>query len=166
MRKPYVPGGMGLIGLLLLLLAACNQQCGTHTSGAGIVCSPSGAAHHAYVVVEHSSGLSITRCVGFSGDLIDGETVMRQSGIEYQAATISSGKAMCQVDSEPVKFDQCFPQNQPYWALFVATSGHWTAAPAGYTQVKLHDGDAMGWHYVPATEASPAPPPLPSSSRN
>ncbi|HVH63237.1 MAG TPA: hypothetical protein VNA65_06515 [Candidatus Dormibacteraeota bacterium] len=164
MRKA-VRSAVGLIGMLLLF-AACSQQCGSQTSRTTAGCSPSGAAHRAYVVVEHGSGLSITRCIGFSGDFIDGESAMHQSGIEYRATAVSSGKAMCQVDSEPAQLDQCFPQNEPYWALFVASSGHWKSAPGGYTQVKLHDGDAMGWHYVAATDPSPAPPPLPSAPKN
>lgn len=159
MRSRFVPGGTGLIGLLLLL-GACTSQCGSsHTS---MVCSGNSTAHHAYVVVEHGSGDSITRCIGFSGDSIDGETAMRLSGIEYRAETISSGKAMCQVDGEPAKSEQCFPQNQPYWALFVESNGHWSSAPGGYTQVTLHDGNALGWHYVKANESAPAPPPLPA----
>ena len=107
------------------------------------------------------SGAWIERCVGFSSDSIDGQTIMDRSGIEYRAQVVSSGKVVCQVDREPSQFSQCFPLNQPYWALFVETSGQWASAAAGYADVRLRDTQAIGWHYVRATDPAPAPPPKP-----
>jgi hypothetical protein len=112
------------------------------------------------VVVEHMSGASLQQCVAFSGDLIQGQALMDTSGVEYQAKSLSSGKVVCQVDNEPKVFKQCFPQNQPYWALFVESRGVWSSAPGGYANARLHDGEALGWHYVRAGDAAPAPPPL------
>jgi hypothetical protein len=43
---------------------------------------------------------------------------------------------------------------------FVEVGGVWSSAPRGYADVRLHDGDALGWHYVPASDPAPAPPPL------
>jgi hypothetical protein len=97
--------------------------------------------------------------VGFSSAMIDGQTLMDQSGVQYQAHGLSSDKAVCQVDNEPVQVSQCFPPAQPYWALFVETGGKWAGAAGGFTEVTLHDGDALGWHYVSAADPSPAPPP-------
>lgn len=164
MRIRFASGGTGLLGLMLLLVA-CGPRCGpSQMANAGALCrGTANSTHHGYVVVEHGSGSSITRCVGFSGDSIDGETAMHMSGIEYRSEPVSSGKAMCQVDNEPSQFDRCFPQNQPYWALFVESHGHWSSAPNGYTHVTLHDGDALGWHYVQAQDTAPGPPPLPST---
>ena len=129
-------------------------------AAAKIVCTDPSQPHHAYVVVQHMSGAWLERCVSFTGELIDGQTVMDGSGIEYQAEPVSSGKVVCQVDLEPKQYTQCFPQNQPYWALFVEANGGWTPAPGGYTAVHLHDGEALGWHYVKADDPNPAPPPL------
>jgi hypothetical protein len=98
--------------------------------------------------------------VGFAGDTIGGQALMDQSGIVYQAQTFSFGKAVCQLDNEPAQFTKCFPANQPYWALFVETAGAWATAPNGFTDAKLHDKEALGWHYVQQTDPSPAPPPL------
>jgi len=110
------------------------------------------------------SGTSLQKCVGFDGDTIGGQALMDQSGIEYQAQTFSFGKAVCQVDNEPAQYSECFPQNKPYWALFVDAGGTWASATNGYTDVKLHDKEALGWHYVQQTDPSPAPPPLPKQS--
>ena len=159
MRKHLIRTSATLALALISAIAACGgspaQANPTPTSS----CVNASASHHAYVVVEHLTGASVQKCVGFTTDTIDGKTLMDLSGIQYQAQTFSFGSAVCQIDREPQQFTQCFPQNQPYWALFTQSGGQWTTAPNGYTQTVLHDKDALGWHYVRATDPSPAPPP-------
>lgn len=159
MRKHLIGTSATLALALIGLVTACGGASGTAGASPTPSCVNAAAPHHAYVVVEHLSGVSVQRCVGFTADTIDGETLMEQSGMEYQAQQFSFGSAVCQLDKEPAQYSQCFPQNQPYWALFVETGGTWTPAQNGYTQVTLHDKDALGWHYVQATDPSPAPPP-------
>jgi hypothetical protein len=143
---------------LALVIAACGGS--SPATNPTSTCVNAGAPHHAYVVVQHLSGATVQKCVGFTEDTIDGPALMDKSGIEYQAQTFSFGKAVCQLDKEPAQFSSCFPQNQPYWALFIETGGAWASATNGYTDVKLHDKEALGWHYIKATDPSPAPPPL------
>jgi len=154
MRNHLLSGGMTLV-----LVAACGASVSTST-GTSSACVGSNAPHRAYVVVEHQSGATMQNCVGFSGDFIDGQILMDRSGIQYEAHSVTSGKVVCQVDFEPKQFSQCFPANQPYWALFIESGGKWTSAPGGFTEVRLQNGEAIGWHYVGATDLSPAPPPL------
>jgi len=155
---------IGTSATLALALIGTISACGGSTGPEGAAPTPScvnaSAPHHAYVVVDHLSGATIQRCVGFASDTIDGETLMDQSGIEYQAQQFSFGSAVCQVDKEPAQYAQCFPPNQPYWSLFIETNGQWATAQNGYTQTTLHDKDALGWRYVQASDQSPAPPPL------
>ena len=143
MRRALVCGVSGL-----LLLGSCSSQ-------------PAASSHHAYVVVQHLSGSSLERRVDFTAGEIDGVAAMDRSGLEYQAQSVSTGKVVCQVDNEPAAFATCFPQNKPYWALFITNGGRWTSAPGGLSDVKLRDGEAIGWHYVPADDPAPAPPPMP-----
>jgi hypothetical protein len=143
MRTRLACGTLGL-----LLAAACGSQ-------------PASSSHHAYVVVQHMSGGTIKRSVSFTGAHISGISLMDRSGIEYQARSVTGGKVVCQVDNEPASFTECFPQNRPYWALFIASGGRWSSAPGGVSDVSLHDGEALGWHYVPAGDPTPSPPPLP-----
>ncbi len=150
--------------LALILATGCGGAATNAAASPASSCVNSGAPHHAYVVVQHLSGASIQKCVGFSSDTIDGPTLMDSSKLEYQAQTFSFGKAVCQIDNEPKTFEQCFPQNQPYWALFVETNGAWAQASNGYTQITLHDKDALGWHYVQQSDPSPAPPPAAKES--
>ena len=142
---------------LALVIAGCG---GSPAASATSSCANAGAPHHAYVVVQHLAGTSIQKCVGFAEDTIDGQSLMDKSGVEYQAQTFSFGKGACQVDNEPSQFSTCFPANQPYWALFVESNGAWTVATGAFDKATLHDKEALGWHYVQATDPSPAPPPL------
>ena len=146
--------------LALVIAASCGGSTTTPSASPAATCVNANAAHRAYVVVEHLSGTSLQKCVGFNGDSVDGQTLMDQARIEYQTQTFSFGKAVCQVDNEPKQFSECLPKNQPYWSLWVETGGRWAMAQVGYTQIQLHDKEALGWHYVAATDQSPSPPPL------
>jgi hypothetical protein len=151
---------IGASATLALVFAACGGSSPVSQSSPASSCINGSAIHHAYVVVEHLSGTSVQKCVGFAGDTIDGQSLMDQSGVEYQAQTFSFGKAVCQVDNEPAQYSACFPQGKPYWALFIETAATWASATNGYTDAKLHDKEALGWHYVQSADPSPAPPPL------
>jgi hypothetical protein len=147
---------------LALVIAACGSS--PTSSARTVSCVNASAAHHAYVVVEHLSGVSIQKCVGFAADTIDGQALMDQSTIEYQKQTFSFGNGACQIDNEPAQFSECFPKNKPYWSLFIETGGAWAAGQTSYNAVNLHDKEALGWHYVDSSDQNPAPPPLAKES--
>lgn len=154
-----------ILAVAISMSPACG---GSPTASTSSKSSPSAAAcvdaaapHHAYVVVVHLDATrKLQKCVGFSGDTIDGQTLMDRSGVEYQAQTFSFGKAVCQVDGEPAQYAKCFADSGPNWTLFVLANGAWAAAQTGFTQVAVHDNEALGWRY--SADASPAPPPLPT----
>ena len=152
------------LALATLIVAAAFAACGGSSSSA--TASPAGtcinasASHHAYVVVQHLSGTAIQKCVGFTTDTIDGQALMDQSMIQFATQTFSFGKAACQIDNEPAQFTKCTAPSQPYWSLWVETATKWDYAQTAYTDVKLHDKEAIGWRYVQPTDPSPSPPPL------
>ena len=151
------------VSATLALITACGGSTTANPpASSGAACVNQTAAHHAYVVVEHLSGATLQRCVGFNGEQLGGEELMNQSGIKYTAQTFSGlGKAVCQIDGEPASFTECFPKDKPFWGLLVETGGGpWTDAQSGYTQINLKDGDALGWSYRSAT-GSPSPLPMP-----
>lgn len=148
----------------LVLLTACGGGSTTQApaSQGSAACTNAKAAHKAYVVVQHASGATVQRCVGFDGQEASAEDLMKQSKIPFQTQKTSFGKAVCQIDNEPAQFAECFPKNQPFWALFVSKgSGSWTVSQVGFGQVNLGDGDALGWAYRPQTQTDPSPPPAP-----
>ena len=90
---------------------------------------------------------------------------MHRGGIAVSTQTYSFGAAVCSVDREPAHYSKCLPAGAPYWALFVSThGGAWQVAATGISQIKVSDGDAIGWNYVPASATNPPPPPLPPKS--
>jgi hypothetical protein len=119
------------------------------------------AVHHAYVVVQHMSGAWIQACVGFGPDFIDGQTLMDRSGIEYVVQPTGSARVVCQVDGEPASGSGCASAGRPSWALFVQSAGRWARVGPDFSGLELYDRQAMGWRYVRAGDASPAPPPHP-----
>ena len=152
------------LALLIAAITACGGSPSAASASPTSACVNASAPHHAYVVVQHLSASTapLNKCVGFSGDTIDASTLMDKSGVEYQTQTFSFGKAICQIDNEPQTYSKCFADSGPNWSLFVDTGGTWALAQTGYTQVTLHDKDALGWRYT--ADASPAPPPLPKES--
>lgn len=149
-----------ILALALAITAGCGGSPSTSSSSSGSTCVNASAPHHAYVVVKHGAGShGLQKCVGFAGDGVDGQTLMDQSGIEFQTQTFSFGKAVCQVDNEPKQYSKCFADSGPNWLLFVDSKGAWAMAQTGYAQVTLHDKDALGWEYT-ADQSAP-PPPLP-----
>ncbi|HKW60347.1 MAG TPA: hypothetical protein VJR46_11410 [Candidatus Dormibacteraeota bacterium] len=157
MRKHPIAASATL-ALLIGAVAACGGSPSASASPAS-TCVNASAPHHAYIVVQHGAGARLQKCVGFSGDTIDGKTLMDQSRIEFQSMTFTFGEAICQIDNEPAQFTKCFADNGPNWSLFIDTGGAWTVAQTGYTQVTLHDREALGWLYT--ADQSASPPPLP-----
>jgi hypothetical protein len=149
---------------LAIVITACGGSSPTATATPSPTCVNASAPHHAYIVVQHLSGASLQGCVGFTGDTIDGKSLMAQSRIPYQTQTFSFGLGVCAVDSEPAQFSECFPKDKPYWSLFIESAGAWTPAQVGFDQEKLKDNDALGWRYVPSTDQKPSPPPLAKES--
>jgi hypothetical protein len=154
--------------LALAIVTACGGSPSTSSTTSPSIspassCVNASAAHRAYVVVQHLSGATVQKCVGFAGDTLDAQTLMVQSGLQFQTQTYSFGPAVCQIDNEPTKYEKCFADNGPNWSLFVEANGAWTVAQTGYNQVTLHDKDALGWRYM-AYEKSPSPPPMPKAS--
>jgi hypothetical protein len=107
------------------------------------------------------SGSSFEACVGFAADLINGQTVMNESGIQYRSLVTGYGSVVCQVDREPAEVGGCANPNQPRWALFVFSMGHWSQPGTAYVNVQLRDTEAIGWHYVRAAATALTPPPPP-----
>jgi hypothetical protein len=134
------------------------------------------AVHHAALVIQHSSGGLITRCVAFAEEQITGLQLVERSGVEYQAQSFGSiGSAMCQLDREPATVPPgCFGSG-PYWQYFHRQGAGWHASVVGASSSALHDGDMDGWRYAVGANQAPgnvsfaavcsAPPPSAAATR-
>ena len=139
----------------------------TPGSAARPTCAFASGAHHVAVVVEHGGGAVVTACVAFDSAQLTGEQVMQLSGIEYATTSFGGlGKAVCQVDNEPASYPpSCWTATSPYWAMYVSRSGGaWAVSSQGVSSQQFHDGDALGWHYVPQSGAGGGPPPSPAGA--
>ena len=152
--------GARLVGaaVLLLLLASCEAMCGPVPAASTqrdqpINCVDTTAPHHAYVVVQHASGAWIEKCVGFAPEVIDVPTLMERAGIRYAAP----GDTMSTIDGEPASQST----QAMRWVLYVAVGTRWTMTDEPFATMQLSNTQAVGWRYVHAGDASPAPPPLP-----
>jgi cell division septation protein DedD len=115
------------------------------------------AVHHAALVIQHSSGSLITRCVAFAEAQITGLQLVQRSGVSYTAQDFGSiGSAMCQLDREPSTVPAgCFGSGR-YWQYFHRQGGAWQASMVGASSSTLHDGDMDGWRYAAGAAQSPA----------
>jgi hypothetical protein len=154
-----------LIGVVLatLVMTACGTpSCAQPKSSAThITCTDQTAPHHAYVIVEHTSGALLQACVGFDDAYIGGETAMQRSGIQYRAETVGTARVVCQIDLEPADATGCAGRSQPRWVAFESSSGRWLQAGSSFVFLRIYDSEVIGWRYVPADVITPAPPPLP-----
>lgn len=135
------------------------------------------AVHHAALVIQHSSGSLITRCVAFAEDQISGLQLIERSGVQYEAQSFGSvGTAICQLDREPSSVPSgCFGSG-PYWQYFHRRGGGWQTSAVGAASAALRDGDMDGWRYASGANqapgnvafasvcAAPAPPPAASAT--
>jgi hypothetical protein len=129
-------------------------------------CALAATAHHAALVVEHSDGTVVTRCVSFSTDSITGEQLLQlasSQGVEYKTVSYSgAGDAVCQMDYEPSSYPPtCWTASSPYWAMFVSRAGGpWQVSSLGISSQTFRDGDAEGFRYE--SQSSSAVPPSPA----
>jgi hypothetical protein len=112
--------------------------------------------------VEHGDGSVVTRCVAFSADTISGEELLNQSGVAWSSQAFGGfGDAVCALDGEPAHYVDCLGKDNS-WALFVSRrGGPWQLSSVGISSLKLGDGDAEGFRYVP--DAGIAAPPVSAS---
>jgi hypothetical protein len=120
-------------------------------------CAAAGS-HHAALVVEHGDGSVVSRCVAFAMDSISGEQLLNLSGVSWSSRTFGGfGDAVCALDGEPARYVDC-PGKDNYWAVFATHSGgSWQLANVGISSLVLHDGDAEGVRFVPASGVPAAP---------
>jgi hypothetical protein len=114
------------------------------------------AVHHAALVIQHSGGSVLARCVAFAEEQITGLQLVQRSGVEYDAQSFGSiGSAMCQLDQEPSPVPAgCFGSGA-YWQYFHREGGGWQTSPVGASSSVLRDGDMDGWRYAVGANQAP-----------
>jgi len=138
-RRTSLVRGWALLALPLFLI--------------GLAVSPAVAQvrdNQAGLVVVHSDGRVLTRCVSFSEEQITGLTLLQRSGLSFASASGPLGNTVCALDGEGCPASDCFCECKGtpcvYWAYFLGSpEGGWVYANVGASMRQVHDGDVDAW---------------------
>jgi len=119
----------------------------------GLAVSPAMAQvkdNRAGLVVVHSDGRVLTRCVSFSEEQITGLTLLQRSGLSFTSASGPLGSTVCALDGEGCPASDCFCECKGtpcgYWTYFSRSpEGGWVYAHVGASMRQVHDGDVDAW---------------------
>ena len=119
--------------------------------------SADAASHRAALVIEHSDGSLVERCITFAAEAISGLQLIQLAQVENRTQSFGDmGQAVCQLDFEPAQVpSNCLGSGGAYWQYYRENSSGWVLSGSGASGSPVHDGDVDGWHYA----ASPQPPP-------
>lgn len=114
------------------------------------------ASHRAALLIEHSNGSLIARCIAFAEEAISGLQLIERSGIQSRTQPFGDvGVAVCQLDFEPAQApENCFGSG-PYWQYYRHAASGWRLSATGASGTPVHDGDLDGWHYAAGPQAPP-----------
>jgi hypothetical protein len=113
--------------------------------------------YQAGLIVQHSDGSRLIKCIPFQGDEITGEELLELSGIPFSSdVTNPMGSRVCSIDGQGCSFpaEDCFCQCSnigpcTYWAYFVLNqNGEWVYAPVGAKGRIVHNGDVDVWIWL------------------
>lgn len=144
-----------------ILVAGLGATSGVARLGpATPLCVQAATTNHVGLVIEHSDGAVIRRCIGFDTSTITALAVLQASGVENGTESYGAlGTAICQIDNEPAQYTTCLPASGDYWVLFISHAGGvWTRSTVGASSAKVSDGDDIGFRYDPQAGADPPPP--------
>jgi hypothetical protein len=110
------------------------------------------------LVVQFGDGTTITRCVEFTEDEINGYDVLTRSGLSVIASVSSGiGTAICKIEGDGCPAENCFCKCQGatcvYWSYWHLDGAAWRYSNLGASNYKVGPGQVEGWHW--GTEASP-----------
>jgi hypothetical protein len=117
------------------------------------------------LVVRHSDGSVITRCVEFGESEISGYDVLTRSGLSVVASGYAGmGQAICSIDGEGCPASDCFCECEGstcvYWAYYHLAGGQWQYSNVGASGYMAHSGDVEGWAWGEGGMGSGAQPPV------
>jgi hypothetical protein len=114
--------------------------------------------HHAGVVIQHGDLGTLTECVAFTGDAIEGVKLLKLSRFDFRSARFPEGTGVCWIDGEGCRTsdpDECFctPAAGVFasWSYWVQEHGddmihHGESYPS---ERVIHDGSVDYWTFGP-----------------
>ena len=121
--------------------------------------------NRAGLVVTFSDGSTLSRCIEFSEEEINGVELLTRSGLPLVSWGTGAGAAICKIGDEGCNnpndcFCECNGSDCQYWAYYALQDGQWQYASAGASLRKVHNGDVDGWAWGSGKAGQGAMPPL------
>jgi len=121
--------------------------------------------NRAGLVVTFSDGSTLSRCIEFSEEEINGVELLTRSGLPLVSWGTGAGAAICKIGDEGCDnpndcFCECGGSDCRYWAYYTLQDGQWQYASAGASLRKVHNGDVDGWAWGSGKAGQGAMPPL------
>lgn len=107
--------------------------------------------NRAALVIVHSSGETVERCVTFPGQSTTAGRLLDLSGIPTEIASFFFGRAICAINGEGCPTDDCFGCDAQgrYWGLFLrGADGRGIASDYGSDQTTVLPGDVVVFYYA------------------
>jgi hypothetical protein len=116
--------------------------------------------NRAAIIIRHSSGTEVLRCITFRGESISAWDVLISASVEVVYKQYSFGKAICAIDGEGFPSDDCFgdPLGR-YWGLFMrGMGGTAISSMTGAEDTRVLPGDVAiffygTWDQTPPTKS-------------
>lgn len=126
--------------------------------GPALTAAQAGGTNRAGVVVRFDNGDIERRCVAFDEDEIDGDELLRQSGLQQQVEQSSLGTAVCKIGEDGCSSDDCFCKFPVFWGYWTRgpRQTDWTFSDVGSSERKVRHGTVDGWSW--GKDGKPAPP--------
>jgi len=121
--------------------------------------------NRAGLVVTFSDGSTLSRCIEFSEEEINGVELLTRSGVPLVSWGTGAGAAICKIGDDGCNnpndcFCECSGSDCQYWAYYALENGQWQYASAGASLRKVHNGDVDGWAWGSGKAGQGAMPPL------
>jgi hypothetical protein len=121
--------------------------------------------NRAGLVVTFSDGSTLSRCIEFSEEEINGAELLTRSGLPLVSWGTGAGAAICKIGDEGCNnpndcFCECSGSDCQYWAYYALEGGQWQYASAGASLREVHNGDVDGWAWGSGKAGQGAMPPL------
>lgn len=125
------------------------------------------ALHHAGLVVRDEQGRMTYAWVPFTGEEINGITLLEQSGIPVVTVGFGGlGEAVCSIGGQGCGVSECQRNvcqgsgaNSPYWQYFKQDPDDpatWSWQPLGASASNVRDGEVFGWSWTASEPNLPA----------
>lgn len=108
-----------------------------------ILCLPiyAYAAQRAGVIVRHSDGVVVQKCIEFNENSITGYQLLRRAGLN----PIAENGFITEIDGEKAKSSTDPGVKDDYWSYWQLNYGNWLYSKAGATYSKIQNGNVDGW---------------------